>query len=109
MPAAVATERWSDRRYQKQTAATRGFDVAFATSEEDALAAVAQQQSVYRDATHPLDPQLHVKDQGLDVSQPGFGLYRVQANYAPGTFNNKDDKTQEAPTYQWLPESVTEQ
>lgn len=108
MPTPVSTERWSDRRYQKQTGGMRCFDVAFATTEEQALATVAQQNSVFRNATHPLDPQLRVRGDGMDVNQPGFNLYRVQATYAAGTFDGGNDKTLEPPTYQWLPENVTE-
>jgi hypothetical protein len=111
MPAPQATERFSDRQYDLDKSATRSFDVAYCSANltqglRDAYNAVIQQQSIFKNATHPANPYLRV--QSIDAVMNGPTMYRVTASYAPGTASDKQNKILEPPTYQWVPGHKTE-
>jgi hypothetical protein len=58
--------------------------------------------------SHPGDPQLSVKDDGLEAERVSPSLFRVTATYAKGTFSGNPDPTLDPPDYQWVTGSATE-
>ncbi len=100
MPSPSATEIWSLRSLSPGSAATRAWHVAYATSDIDAINAVAIIGTIVG-ARHPSDPNLAIRTGGITAESPGFSLWIVKAQYSIGSYDSPPDKTQERPRYQW--------
>ncbi len=98
MPSPEATEMWSLRSYTPGSAATRAWQVAYATTEADAINAVAT-LGVFVGAKYPYDPNLAIATGGIVAECPGFSMWVVRANYALGSFDSPPDKTSQRPKF----------
>jgi hypothetical protein len=100
MPA-VATERWSDRRYARGKSATKAYDVVYAANEDEAVNANGVPGEGEK---HPLDGRLFAEPP--EASREGFNYYVVRVTYTldeggEGGTQRPDNPLDELPRIQW--------
>lgn len=96
---AIATERWSDRRYQKNKSAAKAFDVIEASNEDEAVNADGIPQ---KGNSHPLDSNLKAEEP--EASREGFNYYVVRVTYtrtAGDDGESTPNPLTERPKIQW--------